>query len=34
MKKSTLMFDILKENTNKFEVIIDILSSKNHRTTF
>ena len=34
MKKSTIMFDILKENTNKFEVITDILFSKNHRTTF
>ena len=30
MKKSTLMFDILKENTNKFEVITDILFFENH----
>ena len=30
MKKSTLMFDILKENTNKFELITNILFSKKH----
>ena len=34
MEKSTIMFDFLKENTNKFEVKTDILFSENHRTTF
>ena len=30
MEKSTIMFDFLKENTNKFELITNILFSKNH----
>ena len=34
MEKSTIMFDYLKENTNKFEVITNILFYENHQTTF
>ena len=30
MEKSTIMFDFLKENTNKFELITNILFSKKH----
>ena len=30
MGKSTIMFDFLKENTNKFEVITNILFFENH----
>ena len=34
IEKSTIIFDFLKENTNKFEIITNILFSENHWTIF